>query len=305
MLAKRIFMLYSITIMILINVSAQHIEHLNEDNFEHQVLKFEPVQCSTVSDDDFEYATMVLREVKNAVQNDVKNFCRGDYYNLVNVFKSLNAPIEHVALAFDKFIKSEGSCMYVIQLEKKIRKKFKTTEYAHLLKQYNEKLEQCRDEKSKKAPLNIVDYSNKNGFDLELVTMMNHINEQDKYYRLDKCEGWRAKQRELDRSNQVLIDSIFAIHKTYIGNSMVGEKFSGVMWAVIQHSSLEMMEKYLPIVKEAAHNGNLSVESLKMLIDRFYGLKYGYQFFNTQLGFGFKKADANQITEIKRKFGLL
>ena len=41
-----------------------------------------------------------------------------------------------------------------------------------------------------------------------------------------------------------------------------------------------------------------------MLIDRFYGSKYGYQVFGSQSGFGFELADDKKRKEIEIKYGI-
>ena len=51
-------------------------------------------------------------------------------------------------------------------------------------------------------------------------------------------------------------------------------------------------------------NKNLPDTPLKMLLDRFYGLKYGYQFFGTQQGFGFESSNEDEIRKIKKKYQL-
>jgi hypothetical protein len=76
------------------------------------------------------------------------------------------------------------------------------------------------------------------------------------------------------------------------------------MWSVIQHSNPEMMEKYLPIVNKAVENNDLDKTPLKMLIDRYYGLKYGYQIFGSQNGFGFKMADDETRNKIIKQYGI-
>ncbi|MBC8884120.1 hypothetical protein H9X57_14480 [Flavobacterium piscinae] len=100
---------------------------------------------------------------------------------------------------------------------------------------------------------------------------------------------------ELDLKNQKIIDSLYKIHKTYIGKTLVGTKFENIMWSVVQHGSVDYMEKYLPIIHKEYLNKNFSATPLKMPLDRFYGLKYGYQFFDTQQGFGFESSNEDEI----------
>jgi len=107
-----------------------------------------------------------------------------------------------------------------------------------------------------------------------------------------------------DLKNQKPIDSLYNIHKTHLGSSLVGEKYKSIMWLVIQHSNVKMMEKYLPIIHQAVQNNELGEGPLKMLIGRFYGLKYGYQIFGSQSGFNFKDDDKATSDAIKKKYNL-
>ncbi|WP_312406369.1 hypothetical protein [Brevundimonas sp.] len=56
------------------------------------------------------------------------------------------------------------------------------------------------------------------------------------------------------------------------------------MWAVIQHSDLEMMEEYLPVVQQAVADAQLEATPLKMLIDRVHAIRHGTHVFGSQVG---------------------
>ena len=56
------------------------------------------------------------------------------------------------------------------------------------------------------------------------------------------------------------------------------------MWLVIQHSNIEKMEEYLPVLIEAVKKKELKLTPLKMLIDRIYTVRFGYQIFASQMG---------------------
>jgi len=60
----------------------------------------------------------------------------------------------------------------------------------------------------------------------------------------------------------------------------------------------------LPVVHKGVKEKQIKDMPLKMLIDRFYGLKYGYQFFGSQSGFGFKSANDETRKEIEIKYDL-
>ncbi|MEL6142817.1 MAG: hypothetical protein AAFU67_14500, partial [Bacteroidota bacterium] len=118
---------------------------------------------------------------------------------------------------------------------------------------------------------------------LDLVTLMAKIDERDQRHRLDPPVDW-TKQQPLDKQNFASIDSLYQIHQQYIGRSLVGEKFQHVMWTVIQHSDLDGMERYLPVIAEAVKKEDLPVAPFKMLIDRIHHQRHGYQIFGSQVG---------------------
>ena len=155
-----------------------------------------------------------------------------------------------------------------------------------------------------KMKFNIEEYCKSNNLDMALVTKINKVKIDDQKHRNDSSKELRSKQLELDKTNQETINSLYSKHKTYIGKSLVGEKFKSVMWAVIQHSNTEMMAEYLSVIQKAVKENELDVVPFKMLIDRFYGLKYGYQIFGSQSGFGFELADDKKRKEIKLKYGI-
>lgn len=127
-------------------------------------------------------------------------------------------------------------------------------------------------------------YSSENNLDYNLVELISNISKLDQEYRSSEEKIYLKKQPALDKRNQKLIDSLFNKHQKYIGKTLVGEKFESVMWSVIQHSNLEMMEKYLPIIQKAVQEDNLNQTPFKMLIDRIYSQKENYQIFGSQGG---------------------
>ena len=78
------------------------------------------------------------------------------------------------------------------------------------------------------------------------------------------------------------------------------------MWSVIQHSPLEDMERYLPIVANAVKKEDLPKAPLKMLIDRIHQLRFGYQIFGSQIinsEEGVEIAPDGIREMVKRKYG--
>jgi hypothetical protein len=137
---------------------------------------------------------------------------------------------------------------------------------------------------------------------LDLIQLMKSIKQKDQEYRydLDTYNSNINKQKKNDKENIISIDSLYRIHEKYIGNSLVGEDLGHVMWLVIQHSDIKTMEKFLPIMHQAFLNQDLSINCLKMTIDRVFSLKYEYQIFGSQ--FGVDIIDENRINEIALRF---
>jgi hypothetical protein len=178
----------------------------------------------------------------------------------------------------------------------------KDSKYDIIREDYNKELKKCKSVVDKE--FDITEYCKTNSLDLTLVKEINRIDFDDQKYRTKSSSELQSKQKQLDNQNQKKIDSLFNAHKSYVGKTLVGERFESVMWAVVQHSNIEMMKKYLPIIQKAFKEKELNIVPFKMLIDRFYGLKYGYQIFGSQSGFGFELADKKTRKEIELKYGI-
>ncbi|MEM7102928.1 MAG: hypothetical protein AAF502_07365 [Bacteroidota bacterium] len=271
------------------------------ETFESQVLSYVPRQKVNVSKKDFDYGKMILQETKKATEDNPANFNLADYFNVLSAFLTLKESEGNIMLAFSKFSKAEGSCEYFLELAKVVEKNPK---YDIIRTAYQQRLNACKAVSVKDEPLDLNAYSKANNLHLSLVEMIHQVDINDQKYRRQNTKEARNKQKELDEQNQKIIDALFEEYNTYIGRKMVGEKYENVMWAVIQHANLGMMEKYLPVVQKAVEEKQLDVVPFKMLIDRYYGLKHGYQIFGSQSGFGFEMADERTRKEIIKKYGL-
>ena len=268
------------------------------DKFETQVMNYDPIQ-NDQSDTDYNKGLMILSETKKYVEGDPNNFTLADYYNILAAFLSLEESNESIDIAFKKIIEDETCCEYF--LDKRI---FKDAKFDSLRNEINDQVLRCENSTPNRSDtINLAKYAQENNLDLPLVKLMHEIAKSDEKHRNDEMIDW-SKQKPLDLKNQRSIDSLLNLHKSYIGKSMVGDKFAIVMWSVIQHSNVEMMERYLNVVQIAVRDHQLAKGPFKMLIDRFYGLKYGYQIFGTQSGFGFELADETKRAEIESKYGL-
>jgi len=270
----------------------------NNENFEQKFLAYEPEQKEGVSKKDFTEGVMIINNVKKDVKNNPKNFNVVDYLNIMSAFLTLNENEKNVKIAFNKFVASEGSCEYILYSESSFKNKPK---YKIILDDYLVELSKCKSNEIVEKSFNIKEYCNERNLDVNLVNLINKILVNDQKFRIEKPVDM-SKQNPLDIRNQQLIDSLFGKYNTYIGKSLVGEKFNDVMFLVIQHSNLKTMENYLPITQKAVKEKELGVVELKMLIDRYYGLTYGYQIFGSQNGFGFELADEKKRIEIEKKY---
>jgi len=242
------------------------------ENFDTEILNYQPVKNEN-SQSSFTEGLRFLEETKKRIRKN-NGLDVSDYWNLLTVFNNLNESNENIDIAFRKFFDTESSCEYLLSFEKLFDR---YTEY--LQSKMVDQLKICRtsSHSEKKETINTEQYSKDRGLDKNLVALMNSIGLSDQKDRYNK-----KFQKELDIKNQLKIDSLFSEYKTYIGRTLVGNEFENVMWQVIQHSRLDYMEKYLPIVYSAVKSNELKEGTLKYLIDRIYSEKYNYQIFGSQ-----------------------
>jgi hypothetical protein len=281
------------------SLSAQQIPDFNYQNFEEQVLNFKPKEYSQFDASKADFASMVLEETRSATKSNPTNFNLADYYNILSVFQTLQLQDEYIWLAYQKFKDNPSSCEYIVAFEKTTRENDK---YELIREDWLAQIPRCSDQVDLKE-LSVPEYIAKYNLDAQLVETLAEIDERDQVFRgLEVYDG--ALQGKLDRINQVKMDSLFAIHKTYIGKSLAGPKYGLTMWSVIQHSYPDMMMQYLPVVHQAYLDGEIDLGPFKMLIDRSYGLNHGYQVFGSQHGFGFEMATEEQRKQIREQFDI-
>lgn len=266
---------------------------ITNENFDTEFFNYKPIQRDGVSQSHFEHAQIILSETFKALKNNPDNYNVAHYWNIATAFSTLKEKNEYIKIAFLKATKSEGVCEY-FESFKNVKNHFSR----HIPDIYNNEQKKCLEKKQAKNPFNLEVYSKKNNLDLELVKLVNNVSENDQKFRSADI----AKQHDLDFKNQKIIDSLFQKYKTYIGKSLVGNKYQSAMWAVIQHSNIEMMEKYLPIIQNAVKQEELPVAPFKMLIDRVYWINNGHQIFGSQAGVDL--ADKKTRMEIAKKYGV-
>ena len=268
------------------------------ENFDTEFLNYEPIIKNGVSEKEYEWAQFVISQTHQALKNDVTNYNVTHYWNIMSALDAMKEDKSILKIVLKKLAESEGSCTYILNYQDKVS--FDET-LPELFKKY---YLQCESNKVVKVEFNMEKYVSENQLKPKLVRLIQEIDLNDQKYRDTDEETFKLKQPELDKRNAILIDSLYNEHKTYIGKSLVGEKFESAMWSVVQHSNPKIMERYLPVIHKATKEQELGITPLKMLIDRLYGLKYGYQIFGSQSGFGFEMADEKTRNEIKEKYGI-
>ena len=292
------FVLVLIFIMAYSSGIAQNIT-FNSDNFNEAVLTYQPTQRDGVSDKDFSRGTFYLEQTVKSTEGNPDNLNAVDYWNITMAFIKLQEPKEHIALSFQMAADSDAKSLCSV-LEA-YGEKTLTFLAKHIPEQSSQFYAGCAEILAEEEVFDPVAYAKEHQVDLELVKLMVKINETDQMYR-DEAEVDWSLQTPLDERNMEIIDSLYQSHTSYIGKSLVGEKFSSTMWAVIQHSTVEKMEEYLPIVHAGVQAGDLHPTPLKMLIDRIHVIKHGYQFFGSQGGA--EIASDKERERIEQTYGL-
>jgi len=269
---------------------------IGQSSFEQLILDYEPIQKETVSKKDFDFGKMIIRETKSAVKADENGFNIGDYWNVCTAFIALDESEVLQSLAFEKCLETDGVCDYLhwFNEDSGIYKKF-TPRYQLALKN-------CPSEGESAVPFDLKSYCKKYQVDQKMVKTIIEIRDRDAHYRKSDYNNNVKAQRKLDEVNQKIINNLYKEKGAYLGQSLVGPKFESVMWAVIQHSNIEMMEQYLPVIAKAVEKGEIHVTPLKMLIDRIYGITEGFQIFGSQLGI--EIGPESTCESIRKRYGI-
>lgn len=272
------------------------------NNLENKILTYKPVQKEGVTDEKYLHGIFILDKVKETAEKSNLKFIYPDYWNITMAFISLGEPKAHVEIAFQKAINenAESICEYVDAFGDKAINRLTEQIPEVFLPFYEDcsKIEYKDDEK-----LDCKKYAADRNLDLELVELVNKIGNDDQKYRKMKEVDW-SKQTSLDHRNLELVDSLYQVYGKYIGKSLVGKKLESAMWAVIQHSDIKTMEKYLPVLHQAIKDGDLHQTPFEMLLDRIHCIKYNYQFFGSQFGGDCELTNKEKRLAIKKKYEL-
>lgn len=242
------------------------------NNFENEVLEYEPKQKNGVTDKNFSFAANAIRQTKKVTKNNTNNFNVIDYINLSQAFSWLQEPKEIITLPLQKAIDSDLKYLCSLIKDKDIAYNIKKNSL-----EYFEIIEFKCNSFGIEEKFDLNQYVLENNLDKKLVSLIHEIQINDQLLR-----DFSPEQEKFDKKNQILIDSLYTNYKTYLGESLVGNKFKSTMFLVIQHSNLKMQESFLPVIFKAVENDELQITPLKMLIDRIYFQKYKYQIFGSQ-----------------------
>jgi len=115
----------------------------------------------------------------------------------------------------------------------------------------------------------------------EVRKTLEKVLENDQKYRQKAIIDWQ-KQGSLDKENLEIVTKIID-SLGWLGENKIGHDANLALFLAIQHAyKLETMEKYLPILKEAAKKGNAEKGQAAYLIDRIELLNNRKQIYGTQ-----------------------
>lgn len=263
-------------------------------NFETEILTMDVVQRDNVTDYDMAVAKASLESTQRATAGKVENFNALDYWNIAIALYRLKEPKENIQLALEKMTQKEKGCQILEEL------KHYTSLYTDFQNTYDKILQACGPLNVTNTPFDIDTYIEQNNLDDALTRRMAQLGKDDKSVRKQPVSD--QIMIAMSRQNMKVIDSLFQIHGVYIGKSMVGDKYAHIMWLMVQHSDIETMKRYLPVVLDAVKKEELKPIPAKLLIDRIYGVEFGYQIFGSQPGVNM--APENIREEAMSKFGI-
>lgn len=269
-------------------------------NFGQQILDYQPEQREGLSEKDFKRGLFYLEETRKSTKGDPQALNYADYWNIMMAFIKLQEPKAHKEIAFQKSIDQNPAslCALIDAFGEKSVNSLNT----HIPELFKKFYATCDEFREPEEPLDPVTYAQQEKLDATLVTILHQISEDDQRFRKNKDIDW-SQQTPLDQKNRLLIDSLFQQYQSYIGKSLVGEKLASTMWSVVQHATIEDMERYLPIIHAGVKAGDLHQTPLKMLLDRIHAIKYGYQFFGSQGG-DYDLASTAERKQMEKKYGL-
>jgi hypothetical protein len=92
---------------------------------------------------------------------------------------------------------------------------------------------------------------------------------------------WSRKASQLDSVNLIKVTDIINRYG-WLGEDVIGSSGSSTLWVVIQHTTLENQEKYVPLMREAVKTGKARPAQLALLEDRILVRNGKEQIYGTQ-----------------------
>lgn len=162
------------------------------------------------------------------------------------------------------------------------------------------------------------------GVDLELMEEFETIRYEDQRYRQemrDVSEQYGRQSTQMDSlwTLQNLADSLNTLRiievieeRGYPGKSVVGPGMASTAFLVIQHADLEIQEKYLKVITDAADAGEVNWSSVALLVDRIHTRNERPQIYGSQVTtdqetgekFFFEIAEPHKVDSIRATVGL-
>ena len=147
-------------------------------------------------------------------------------------------------------------------------------------------------------------------YNKKLIDKLKSMAVNDQKYRTQQPIDWK-KQKVLDSIN---VKEALLIYDQYglPDRRLVGVENEDIFFFVIQHSNLELMEKFLPEIKQATELRRLSPTLYPYMYDRICMIKGLPQEFGTQFQFNektkrnemYKTIPLEKVNENRKKYGM-
>ncbi len=260
-----------------------------------------PPKPDNVSESEYRRGKLILQNSYIQIKSAKNGIVASDYWNFAMAYLAMGQPKDTIYnfLLKSKTIDPPSFCKIATYANNQYNGIENVKFYKEIGIAYKQLIESCSSIEIKPAKeVDILTYAKLGGFNFEVVSELDRIAKLDQKYRLsDNID----QQRPLDIQNTKDIEALIERYG-YPGRKLVGERFQSVAWAVIQHAELHYQEKYLPLIHKAVLEKQLEEQPLKMLIDRVYWKKTGFQIFGSQGGVDF--ADDKIIADVKKKYSL-
>lgn len=265
-----------------------------------QVLGYYPDRKTEVSEVNYRFGCRVLEETYSAIESDKGNITYIDLWNIAYAYRVLHQDSNSIKSILQRSKEIDQYGFSLLFSNRKVNYEnwkccFNEEEFKLLKK------ESLRTIDSLKSEVNNKENNETLGLNSNLLRIIKQIGFTDQKFRHSSRLNLKL-QSDIDKTNLKLIDSLYQIHGKYIGKSLVGETNSSIMWSVIQHSNIESMTKYLPVITQAVREEELHSTPLKMLLDRIYTIRDKHQIFGSQSGVPL--ATDSVIMMVRKKYHL-